>query len=62
MDLCLYGKNHGVAPEEVATAVGLSAEKVQRVYAIIASKLNSTHYLHLPPQLIERVDEVNVAY
>ena len=62
MDLCLYGKNHGVAPEEVATAVGLSAEKVQRVYAMIASKLNSTHYLHLPPQLIERVDEVNVAY
>ena len=62
MDLCLYGKNHGVAPEEVATAVGLSAEKVQRVYAMIASKLNSTHYLHLPPQLIEPVDEVNVAY
>jgi len=59
MDLCLYGKNKGVAPEEVATAVGLSIEKVQRVFAIIDSKLNSTRYLHLPPQLLEPIDEVD---
>jgi len=62
MDLCLYGKNHGVAPDEVATAVGLSSEKVQRVYAMIDSKLNSTHYLHLPSQLIEPVDEVTATH
>lgn len=58
MDLCLYGKNNGVAPAELAAAIGLSTEKVERVYAMIDSKLNSTHYLHLVPQLIEPVDEI----
>jgi NAD+ synthase len=62
MDLCLYGKNNGVAPDEVATAVGLSAEKVQRVFAMIDSKLHSTRYLHLPPQLIEPVSEVDITH
>lgn len=62
MDLCLYGKNNGVAPDEVATAVGLSTEKVQRVFAMIDSKLHSTRYLHLPPQLIEPVSEVDVTH
>ena len=59
MDLCLYGKNHGVAASEVAGATGLSVNQVQRVYAVINSKLSSTQYLHLPPQLIEKVDEVH---
>jgi NAD+ synthase len=58
MDLCLYARNHGVATLEVADATGLSIEQVQRVYAMIDSKLSSTRYLHLPPQLIENVDEV----
>jgi NAD+ synthase len=62
MDLCLYGKNNGVAAEEVAFAVGLSAEKVQRVYAMIDSKLQSTRYLHMPPQLVESVDEVTATH
>jgi NAD+ synthase len=59
MDLCLYAKNHGVAASEVASVAGLSVEQVQRVYAMINSKLSSTQYLHLPPQLIEKVDEVH---
>lgn len=58
MDLCMYGKNHAVPAEEVAAGTGLSAEQVKRVYAMIDSKLNSTRYLHLSPQLIEPVDEV----
>jgi NAD+ synthase len=58
MDLCLYGKNNAIAPQEVATAVGLSTEKVERVYAMIDSKLHSTRYLHLPPQLVEPINEV----
>jgi NAD+ synthase len=62
MDLCLYGKNNGVAPEEIATAVGLSTEKVQRVYAMIDSKLHATLYLHLPPQLVEPITEVDVTH
>ncbi len=59
MDLCLYAKNHGVAASDAASATGLSVEQVQRVYVLINSKLSSTQYLHLPPQLIENVDEVH---
>lgn len=62
MDLCLYGKNNGAAPAEVAAATGLSAEKVERVYGMIDSKLRSTQYLHLPPQLIEPVEEVKTLH
>ena len=62
MDLCLYGKNNGVPPEEVAPVVGLSAEKVQRVYAMIDSKLRSSRYLHMSPQLAEPVHEVDVTH
>jgi len=60
MDLCLYAKNHGVDPAEVAAATKLSIEQVKRVNAIIDSKLSSTQYLHLPPQLVEKVEEVRV--
>lgn len=59
LDLCLYAKNHGVDPAEVAPVVSLSTEQVKRVYGIIDSKLSSTHYLHLPPQLVEEVEEVH---
>jgi len=52
MDLCMYGKNHGVPAEEVAAGTGLSVEQVKRVYTMIDSKLSSTRYLHLSPQLL----------
>jgi NAD+ synthase len=58
MDLCLYGKNHGLSAEEVASGIGLMTEDVRRAYIAIDSKLASTLYLHLPPQLLEPVDEV----
>lgn len=58
MDLCMYGKNHGLSPEEVAAGIGLTAEQVHRVYKMIDSKLSSTQYLQLSPQLIEPVEEV----
>ena len=35
MDLCLYGKNNGVPPIEVAPSVGLTPEQVEWVYADI---------------------------
>ena len=50
MDLCLYGKNNGVAIAEVAAAAGLTEEQVRRVYRDIDQKRRSTEYLHLPPQ------------
>lgn len=58
MDLCLYGKNCGLPAAEVGAAIGLPGEKVERVYSMIDSKLRASVYLHMPPQLIESVDEV----
>jgi NAD+ synthase len=58
MDLCMYGKNHGVPAEELVVSLGLTVEKVRRIYIMIDSTRRSTRYLHFPPQLIEPVDEV----
>ncbi len=58
MDLCLYGKNHGVATGVVAEAIGLTAEQVGRVYKDIDVKRRSTQYLHLKPKLMEDVSEL----
>jgi NAD+ synthase len=58
MDLCLWGKNHGVAPAEVAPAVGLTADQVERVYRDIDQKRATTRYLGLAPQLCGDVPEI----
>jgi len=60
MDLCLYGKNFGYTPEEVAPVIELTPEQVQRVYDDIDAKRATTRYLHLHPQLIEEVPEIVV--
>lgn len=58
MDLCLYAKNQGMSPAEIADAVGLDEQQVERVYAMIDSKRKATYYLQAEPQLIEPIDEV----
>ena len=58
MDLCLYGKNNGIATETVADALGLTPEQVQSVYDDIDTKRSTTRYLHLPPLLIDDVPEI----
>lgn len=58
MDLCLFAKNHGYTPAQIADAVELTPEQVQRVYDDIDAKRNATRYLHMPPQLVERVPEI----
>jgi NAD+ synthase len=58
MDLCLYAKNNGVQPEAVAKAIGVTAEQVERVFKDIDVKRSTTRYLHLPPQLAEKVPEI----
>jgi NAD+ synthase len=58
MDLCLYAHNHAVPAAEVAGAVGLTSEQVERVYKDIEAKRRATRYLHTRPMLIERVTEV----
>ena len=58
MDLCLYAANHGVSAAEVAPAVSLSPEQVERVFKDIAAKRRATKYLHTRPLLIDPVTEV----
>ena len=61
MDLCLYGLNHAVPAEEVAAAAQLTKEQLHRVWADIAAKRKATRYLHLPPRLVEKVEEIATA-
>ena len=58
MDLCLYGKNHGVPAVDVARAARLTPEQVELVYRDITSKRKATRYQHLKPLLVEPVHEV----
>jgi NAD+ synthase len=58
MDLCLYGKNLGMKPCQVAPAVGLSPEQVQTVFNDIDSKRSATHGLHLYPILCREIPEI----
>jgi len=51
MDLCLYALNHGIAADELAPLVELTAEQVARVFKDIEAKRRSTKYLHPPPLL-----------
>jgi len=51
MDLCLYGKDHSIAPVDLAPLIGLTTEQVARIYGMIESKRKSARYLHLPPVL-----------
>lgn len=60
MDLCLYAKNHGVAAAEVAPVIGLTPEQVEKVFKDIDMKRYATRYLHLKPQLVVPVPELNV--
>jgi NAD+ synthase len=58
MDLCLYAHNHGVSSREVAPAVGLTPEQVERVFRDIENKRRATRYLHAAPLLVEHVSEI----
>jgi len=56
MDLCLWGKNHGVAADEIADAIGRSRAQVERVLQGIDSKRAATRYLHAQPLLCGETD------
>lgn len=59
LDLCLWGKNHGVPLGDVAEAAGLSRDQTERVFKDIDVKRETTRYLHLKPQLVESIPEVD---
>jgi len=55
IDLCLYGTNHGIPAADVASATGLTVEQAAQAYRWIEAKRSATHYLHMPPLLVENV-------
>ena len=62
MDLCLYGKDHGVQAADVASVAGLTEEQVHRIYRDIEDKRRATRYLHVAPVLIEDVPITHQTY
>ena len=53
LDLCLYGKNHGVPAEDIAAAIGRTPAEVAGVLRSIDSKRAATRYLHAQPLLCD---------
>jgi NAD+ synthase len=53
MDLCLYGKDHGMSAVELAHAGGMTEDLVERAYQMIESKRKVAKYLHAQPLPIE---------
>ena len=53
LDLCLHAKDHGVSPENVAGALGWTADQVERVYRDIDAKRKAAAYLHEPPLCVD---------
>lgn len=49
MDICLYGRNHNIPPQELAPITGLTPGQVERMYAVIDAKRRVARYLHAPP-------------
>jgi NAD+ synthase len=58
MDLCLYGKNHGLAPATIAEAAALAAGHVERVFHTIDSKRKATRYQQSPALFVEEISEI----
>jgi NAD+ synthase len=58
MDLVLHAYNSGASPEAAAEAMGLRPEQLARAYRDIEQKRTTTRYLHLPPLLVEKVQEI----
>jgi NAD+ synthase len=53
MDLGVYAKDHVISPTEAAPVIGISAEKVERLYKDIDRKRQFAQYLHAPAQVVD---------
>jgi NAD+ synthase len=58
MDIALYALNNGYTAEELAPAIGVTPAQAANVYKDIEAKRRATRYMHLPPQLVEPVEEI----
>jgi NAD+ synthase len=56
LDQVLYAHGAGIAPEVVAKEAGLTPDQVRAAMRDIDQKRATTKYLHLGPQLVEKVD------
>jgi NAD+ synthase len=59
LDLCLYGKNHAMPADTVARLLSLETPQVERIYKDIETKRRTTRYQHMPPLLVEAVEEIH---
>ena len=55
LDVVLHGYNQGRSARDVAQDADLTVEQVERSYRDIEQKRMTTRYLHLGPQLVEKV-------
>ena len=53
MDLCLYGKDHGISSADLAQASGMTDDLVDRAYQMIESKRKVAKYLHAQSMTID---------
>ena len=53
MDACLFGRDRDVPPGQIAAAIGLTADQVQRVYQDIDAKRRAACYLHEHPLRVD---------
>jgi NAD+ synthase len=60
MDLALYALNHGYSAAELGKALQLGEQQAQQVFNDILAKRKATRYMHLKPQLVEPVKELNL--
>ncbi len=56
MDICLYGKDHGILPEELGRMIGMQTDRIGRIYDMIDSKRRAAQYLHMPPVVFASVE------
>lgn len=57
MDLCLYARNNGIPPAEVAQVLGFSPDRISFVYDDIDRKRAASRYLHSAPLLVENIQD-----
>jgi NAD+ synthase len=62
MDLALWAHNHGVEAAELARALGTDAASAEAIYRDIEAKRRTTRYLHLAPQLVGEVAEIDTGH
>jgi len=56
LDLCLYGKDHGFSPGDLAPSTGMTEAQIEKAYGVIESKRRASRYLHSAPMLVEKLD------